>query len=33
MMGHGKKDNIVYLIDFGLTKKLSENSGYGNNGF
>jgi hypothetical protein len=24
MMGYGKKENVVYLIDFGLVKKLSE---------
>jgi len=29
MIGLGKRENIVYLIDFGLTKKLSEiNMGY-----
>lgn len=26
MMGHGKKKNTVYLIDFGLTKKFNERS-------
>jgi serine/threonine protein kinase len=24
MMGYGKKENVVYLIDFGLVKKISE---------
>lgn len=26
MMGEGRKSNIVYLIDFGLTKKAIENN-------
>jgi serine/threonine protein kinase len=25
MLGHGKRENIVYLIDFGLAKKIVEN--------
>lgn len=24
MMGHGKNENVVYLIDFGLAKKKNE---------
>lgn len=25
MVGYGRKENIIYLIDFGLTKKKQEN--------
>ncbi len=28
MMGHGKKENMVYLIDFGLAKKFNEFNGF-----
>jgi serine/threonine protein kinase len=33
MLGMGKKDHVVYLIDFGLTKKISQISlGYASMG-
>lgn len=28
MIGLGKKDNVVYLIDFGLAKKINEGPYY-----